>query len=338
VSEASQATDLAAAITSEAEIAARAADIRKGKEVLTPALLDELHPLLREPIPSAFIQTVGRLEGKPYASTGIRSVQVQIDRMNNVLGLSWWDFEEDFEADGKLAKVTVYIGNPGETPLAKRSSRGGVDRGTGTGNRYKGSFTNAAKLAFARVGPGHEVYVGAADLDPDVNEAVAKQTGGGAINESAAKALAERAFRIPAAQDALQMAASHVAESEIGDCSTVEKAAKALTSLTFEQAEKLDSWIKRKETESGVDGTALDEERAAKVTAALDAARPTLAEQGVNWLDGLNVLLGSLGIDGFDPNTATTDEISQLDPADADKLIAALEPLAKQGGGEPDAD
>jgi hypothetical protein len=261
--------------------------------------------------------------------------------MNNVLGLSWWDFEEEFEADGKLAKVTVFVGNPGEVPLAKRSSRGGVDRGTGTGNRYKGSFTNAAKLAIARVGPGHEVYVGAADLDPDVNEAVAKQSGGGQFSQSAAQALAARAFKVPDAKANLQLAAAHVAEIEIGGCSTLAAAAKSLTALTFEQAEKLDAWLKRKETEAGVDGSALSAEQVAHLVKGYELAKPRLAKSGAGGsaFDGLNLLLGSIGVDAFEFQGAPLqDQLAALSEEDAEKLDAELQKLVEQEAGERDGE
>lgn len=164
----------AAAVVSEIALAARAAEIRGDATTLTPELFVKLLPLLREPIPAGFIQTLGVVKGKPYESTGIRSVQVQIDRMDNVLTPMWWRETVDYEQDGKLAKVTVEVGMP-DTPLFSRSSHGGVNQASTTGNLYKGSYTNAAKVAFARVGPGHEVYVGMVDLDPDVHEPSAQQ-------------------------------------------------------------------------------------------------------------------------------------------------------------------
>lgn len=164
------ATDpMAEAIAYEEAIAEEAAQIRGDAAELTPELFVKLWPLLKRPIPAGFIQSVGRVEGKPYESTGVRSVQVQIDRMNNVLTPLGWRAEDSYEEDGKLATVSVYVVGAEGRILTERSSKGGVSRGSGTGNIYKGSFTNAAKLAFARLGPGHEVYVGAPDLDPDVN-------------------------------------------------------------------------------------------------------------------------------------------------------------------------
>ena len=176
---------VAEAIASEEAIAAEAKEIRGDATELTPALFMELWPLLKRPIPGGLIQTVGVTKGKPYESTGIRSVQVQIDRMNNVLTPMWWQDEVRYEDGGKLATVTVIVGMRGDfvqggdrmpLVLVERSSKGGVAQGSSTGNIYKGSYTNAAKIAFARVGPGHEVYLGAADLDPDTNLKVAEQT------------------------------------------------------------------------------------------------------------------------------------------------------------------
>lgn len=163
------------AVRVETDIAARAAAIRGDDfDGLTPKLFLALWPLLKEPIPQGFIQSLGRLTGKPYHSTGIKSVQVQIDRMNNVLTPLGWRETTYYEDDGRLAHVRVeVVGDTGKV-LTFRESRGGVNQASTVGNLYKGSYTNAAKLAFARLGPGHEVYVGVTDLDPDVHEQTAE--------------------------------------------------------------------------------------------------------------------------------------------------------------------
>lgn len=263
-------TTPAGAAAYEADIAARAAAIRGDAVELTPALLLALVPLLREPIPAAYIQQIGVTEGKPYESTGIRSVQVQVNRMDAVLTPLWWRDVPEYEQDGKLCRVTVQVGNPPPEAgtmgavvgagrvLVSRSSYGGVQRGSSTGNIYKGSYTNAAKRAFALVGPGHEVYLGEADLDPDVNEAVASQQEAPAPSEKAAELgatlagkLVDRAWKVEAAKQALQLAASHVADRNVGDCSTKAKATKALAKLTYAQAERLDTWLQGKEADAG---------------------------------------------------------------------------------------
>lgn len=244
----------AEALAAEAAIGQRAKEIRGATTGLDAKLFDQLWPLLCEPIPPAFIQTVGRVEGKPYASTGIRSVQVQVDRMNNVLTPRCWWYEEEHELEGKLCRVSIFIGNRshplgGGGPLAQASSYGGVSRGSSIGNVYKGSFTNAAKLAIARLGPGHEVYVGATDLDPDVSSEVAAEAGKqeegapGRIGKQAAKQLVDHAW-LADEQQRLRLAASKLAGKELGDCSTKAKAIASLTgALTFEQAEQLDGWL-----------------------------------------------------------------------------------------------
>lgn len=144
-------------------------------------LYAELRPLLRRQIPKGFIEHVGKVEGKPYESTGVKSVQVQMDRLDNVLGADAWGYEATYSEGGKLCHVRAWIGAK-DAPLIERDSYGGVARGSSLGNVYKGSFTNAAKLAFARLGPGWEVYVGAADFDPDTDkdaaEAQAKEKAG----------------------------------------------------------------------------------------------------------------------------------------------------------------
>lgn len=247
---------MAEAIAYEAQIAEQAKEIRGDETLLTPTLFMELYPLLTRPIPEAFIKYVPKLEkGKPYESTGIRSVQVQIDRMNNILTPLWWRDSVEYEQDGKLAKVTIFVGNPGEdTPLIARSSCGGVDRGSSGGNVYKGSYTNAAKLAFARIGVGHEVYVGATDFDPDTDKDMAAQAGkseskSSGIGNELAKKMVDRAWEIPAAKRTIQLAASHVADRDVGPCGTKAAATKALATLSYSQAERLDQWISDKADE-----------------------------------------------------------------------------------------
>lgn len=165
---------LTEAVAFEQQIADQAAAIRGDEIGMTPALYLKLLPLLRRPIPQGFITHVGNVTGKPYDSTGVKSVQVLSDRMDNVLTpLAWRDHAEHHQ-DGKLCHVTVEVVAADGSVMVARSSWGGVDRGSTLGNVYKGSYTNAAKRAFAQIGPGHEVYVGATDLDPDVSEDAAK--------------------------------------------------------------------------------------------------------------------------------------------------------------------
>lgn len=246
------------ALASEAELAARAAEIRTG-EAMEPALLAKLLPLLAEPIPQAFIKFVPVVTGKPYESTGVRSLQVQVDRMNNVLTPACWWVEANYEDEGMICHVRVYVGTY-PMAIAMRQGSGGVNRGSTKGNVFKGSYTNAAKRVIAEFGPGHEVYLGAAgaDLDPDVNAEVAAgqqaalDTGEGGppiIGKPFAKKMVDRAWEVPAAKRQLQLAASHAAERDVGDCATKAKATEALSALTFPEAERLDNWIVKKTEE-----------------------------------------------------------------------------------------
>ena len=256
-------TALETAKAHERDIAERAAECRGETAKLDAKLFLDLHSLLCEPIPDGFIKYVPVLEkGKPYESTGIKSVQVQIDRMNNVLTPLWWWMERAYADGGKTCRVDVYVGNRprpskgsgyGVTDqvFAHVTGYGGVDRGSSQGNVLKGSFTNAAKITFAYLGIGHEVYLGAVDLEPDVNPEAAvspeEADAGEPIGQAAAKELVDRAWKVPAAKANLRRAASYAAGRDVGDLPTKKASIEELKSLTFPQSEKLDEWIGKKE-------------------------------------------------------------------------------------------
>jgi len=247
-------------MVSEQAIADEAAEIRGGRVALTPALFAELHPLLKRPIPEGFIKTTGVVKGKPYPSTGISSVQVQITRMDNVLTPAWWWDEVEYLQEGRLARVRVGIYVHTNEPFYSREAWGGVNQASTTGNLYKGSYTNAAKVAFARVGPGWEVYLGATDFDPDTDEDAAKAQGSSApsspagsgekkITKTRTEALVKAAIRA-GVLDKLQRAATHVHGDDVGDCSTEAEAVTALSKLSVAQANKVKEWIEKKAAEA----------------------------------------------------------------------------------------
>lgn len=170
--------DVYEAATYEEGIGAEAATVRLqhstryghdgGEPPMTRELFIALWPLLRRPIHAGHIIATTKAKGKPYESDGVRSVQVLIDRMNNVLTPLYWRITREYEDAGKLCLVTVRVIDIDGQVLAEGQSYGGMDRANTAGNLRKASFTNAAKLAFAAIGPGHEVYTQAIDYDPDL--------------------------------------------------------------------------------------------------------------------------------------------------------------------------
>lgn len=242
---------LAEAIQSEQALAEEAAEIRGGAHELSQTLFLKLYPLLRRPIPAGFVLEVTAGKGKPYDSVGVRSVQVLIDRMDNVLSPLWWEDECSYSKEGQLAHVKIHVGSDRRHPLFTRESHGGVDRGSTLGNVYKGSYTNAAKLAFARVGPGHEIYLGAADYDPDTNEQAAEAQAQAETPPAVETVPADRVARlmelfagIDTKDDAdkeklkkdlkLKLGSIGVSGSTVGQ---------ALAKLTPGQADEVDSWL-----------------------------------------------------------------------------------------------
>ena len=74
----------------------------------------------------------------------------------------------------------------------------------------------------------------------------------------------------------------------------------------------------------------LPPERVAHLIEGIEIAKPALAETGVNWLDGLNVLLGSLGINGFKTDEKLEDVLPTLTVEQADQLDEALQAVADE--------
>jgi hypothetical protein len=165
------------AIAYERDLAQQAEKVREefDEPLMDRRLFMALWPLLTAPIPEGFLLTVSAGEGKPYPSTGVRSVQVQKNRLDNVLGPLWWSERREYSDDYKLCTVTIAVHDSNGEAILTRQAYGGVDRGNTLGNKAKGSYTNAAKQAFAQIGPGREVYIGATDNDPDVDPEAAKQ-------------------------------------------------------------------------------------------------------------------------------------------------------------------
>jgi hypothetical protein len=197
----------------------------------------ELRPLLRRAIPPGFITSTGVVKGKPYASTGVKSVQVQIDRLDNVLRFCW-GYEREFFDGGKRCEVHAWVGMSKAHPLVLRDGVGGVQQASTMGNLYKGSFTNAAKPCFARLGPGWEVYVGAADFDPDTDESAAEQQ---AKTEAAQEKDPNRPLSAPAVEK-LRAAIEKAGLSEHLDVKLRGFGVATLEDLTAEQGVAMYEW------------------------------------------------------------------------------------------------
>lgn len=229
---------LTAAIAAELATAQDAAAIRGDAAELTPQLFMRLLPLLRRPIPEGFIKTTPAVKGKPYESTGVKSVQVFTDRMDAVLTPLWWWHEVTYQNGGKLAHVVVHVGPSRDVPpLVSRESMGGVNQASTDGNLYKSSYTNAAKRAFAALGIAWEVYVGATDLDPDVSEEAAQaQAEGGKAPAQEAKLDPERVEKLAAAVNAVEGLAEHLEMKLRGF------GVKRIEDLTYEQGLSLYQW------------------------------------------------------------------------------------------------
>lgn len=98
-----------------------------------------------------------------------------------------------------------------------------------------------------------------ADEDDDGNAASAPRSNGNGVSAApspastivaaSAKLLADAA-KEGDLLDRLQLAASHVHGEDVGDCSTVAKATKALQVLTLDEAQRVEAWIDKKASEA----------------------------------------------------------------------------------------
>jgi hypothetical protein len=81
------------------------------------------------------------------------------------------------------------------------------------------------------------------------NGAATAANGTGCITKARAKLIVDSVHTVGVAEK-LQLAASHAAGRDVGDCSTKAKAQLALASLTDEQAQKVEQWVERKADEA----------------------------------------------------------------------------------------
>lgn len=175
-----QEEDRGAWLTDLRKQAAEIRETHKYEGKITPELHAALLDLLYVPIPDGYIKFTPPVTGKPYASTGLGSVQPQIDQMNAVLGCHWRALTH-FEDAGQTCKAVVVLGNNlaavslapdgglviGDTAevLVIQDGWGSHERGS-RGNIMKGATTNALKRVLAACGPGANVY--RLDIDPEL--------------------------------------------------------------------------------------------------------------------------------------------------------------------------
>ena len=124
--------------------------------------------------------------------------------------------------------------------------RWGMAQTRATSKALKGPLGFVISLAGYQTTPAEEMTFIEADTAP---QPAPKPTE--TIDDAAAAILASRADEF-GLLDTLQLAASHVASYDVGDCSTQEKARVALTELSPADASRLDAWISKKADEQAV--------------------------------------------------------------------------------------
>ena len=152
-------------------------------------------------------------------------------------------------SDGLIVFVTgqLIVTDPDSGESISREAAGSGSDYPGDKAIYK-AMTGARKYALI-----HLLGIPIGD-DPDEgkgngsgNGAAGPAKPAGTITAGMARALVDRAWKVDAAKRNLQLAASHVRDGkDVGDCSTKQKAIKAMQLLTHEQAERVDNWITEK--------------------------------------------------------------------------------------------
>lgn len=170
------------------ERARTAAKQHRYRGKLTIPLLRDLEPIFGVRIPEEYLLHSDKTEGKPYESTGLRSVQVQLDIANAVLGGAHWRLLTHYpDGNDHVCHAWVIFGNDlskaklsddgedveprGATIFVQRDGWGGVKRSNHSGDGRKGSKTNATKRAFSEAGIGSSVY--RLDFDEELVEGAA---------------------------------------------------------------------------------------------------------------------------------------------------------------------
>jgi hypothetical protein len=158
---------------------------------LSPPMVTQLTRLAQTiATPEALITTEPPTEGKPYTSTGLSSLQPQIDVMHAIFGPPHWRLREREIEDGVLdlelvigndldapPQIDPATGEARETPvevLLCHRMRGSHTRGRSHGDRYKGALTNGAKRLLAMSGACADVW----RFGPDPDEAHNTPAGG----------------------------------------------------------------------------------------------------------------------------------------------------------------
>lgn len=73
----------------------------------------------------------------------------------------------------------------------------------------------------------------------------------------------------------------------------------------------------------------LDPQLLTQLVEGLEIVKPTLEDEGNGWLDGLNLRLGALGINAFEPVKGIDDQLAALGTEDAEKLDAEIQSIAE---------
>lgn len=91
-------------------------------------------------------------------------------------------------------------------------------------------------------------------------------------------------------------------------------------------------------SQSAAEGPQLDPARIAHLAEGVEIVKPELETMGNGWLDGLNLVLGALDIDGFDPAADFDSQLAKLSPEQADSLDAEIQKLAGEPAEEVDGE
>lgn len=227
--------------------------------------------------------------------------RLAVERLNHVCPDLWWEEFESLDGGLMLCRLTV---------------DGITRRDVGQGYQGKGLYSDALKRAAVKFGVGVSLYA--------IPKIILKTADGHIKQKKVREGMT--LVLTPAGEERCrviyEMWLDTKGRQAFGDVLDHGDAEGAVGDAEGDQA------VVGAEAE---EVPTLSAEKVEQLVKGIEVVKPALAENAVNALDGLNVLLGSLGIDAIDPATPLRDQLARWTPEQADALDAELQRMVGDG-------